>query len=329
MKKRALIVLSIILLAGGGFFLYRKHSSRPVQKRMRFIMDTYCTIQVPGGKEVVPAINKALDRMQEVDAKFNAQDEESPIAEFNQKAIPVSDKEIVNMVRAALQISDRSGGAFDITVGPLLKLWGFYTDTTRVPAEDEIETVLERLGYRYLEIKEGYLVKRKSGVQIDLGGIAKGYAIREAVRVLKNEGITSALIDAGGDIYAHGQVYGVPWRIGIRNPLGEGVLGVLDMSDLSVATSGSYERFFEQDGIRYHHLLDPKTGYPAGELIGVTVVCKDPMLADAWATALFVMGPEKGMELVETAGMAQVIMVTDEEELLCSSGLTRIFHEFP
>lgn len=321
MKKWIVGVLFLTLLAGGAFHYYQRRNASPVEKRMRFIMDTYCSIQVPGGSEVVPAINKALDRMQEVDKKFNAHDINSPITEFNQKAAPLNDKEIVGMVRTAMDISQLSGGSFDITVGPLLRLWGFYTDTKRVPTAEEIAAVLDRLGSRHLEIKQGFLIKRKSGVEIDLGGIAKGYAVREALKVLKAQGITSALIDGGGNIYAYGLVYGVPWRVGVRAPRGEGVLGILQMTDLSVATSGDYERFFEQDGVKYHHLLDPHSGQPARELISVTAISADPMLADAWSTGLFIMGPEKGMKLVEETPGMEAIMVTPDGEISYSSGL--------
>ena len=228
---------------------------------------------------------------------------------------------MVSLIETADSVSMQSGGAFDITVFPLIKLWGFYEDTQHVPGEEELKRVLEQVDYHNLSVKNGTLYKQHAPVMIDLGGIAKGYAVKEAVRVLKADGISSALIDAGGDIYALGMINGKPWKVGIRNPRGEGVIGVLEISDLSVVTSGDYERFFEQDGVRYHHLLDPKTGYPARGLTSVTVVSADPALADAWSTALFVSGKEKGIELAERIPQIEALFVTSEGDILKTSGM--------
>ena len=129
------------------------------------------------------------------------------------------------------------------------------------------------------------------------------------------------MIDAGGDIYALGTNYGKPWVIGIRNPRGEGVAGTLELSDMAVITSGDYERFFETDGVKYHHILDPITGYPAEGIASVTVISPDPALADAWSTALFIMGKEKGLEILEDLQSLEVLMITDDGEQIYSSGM--------
>ena len=129
------------------------------------------------------------------------------------------------------------------------------------------------------------------------------------------------MIDAGGDIYAHGSNNGKPWVIGVRNPRGEGVVGVLELKDMAVMTSGDYERVFEQDGKQYHHILDPGTGFPAEGLSSVTVISPDPVLADAWATAFFVLGKEKNLEIVKTIPSIEVLMITDEGERIHSKGM--------
>jgi thiamine biosynthesis lipoprotein len=292
-----------------------------IQKQTRFLMDTYCIIQIPGDVEVLKAIEAAFDRMEEVDKHFNVLDSTNSLFRFNQNSEPITDKEIIALVETSLQISNESEGAFDITIYPLIERWGFFSDTPSLPDKKEIQQYLQRIGYSNLVIEDGTLTKRKKNVQIDLGGIAKGYAIKEALQVLKNYQIESALIDAGGDIYALGELDGKPWKVGVRNPRGEGVIGVLEVTDMAVVTSGDYERFFEVDGEKYHHLLDPKTGYPTKGLASVTVMSSDPVLADAWSTALFIMGKEKGMPLVEKKNDLKTIMITSEEEIVSSSNL--------
>lgn len=292
-----------------------------VQKQTRFLMNTAVTIQLPGDASALKLIEKAFDRMEEVDRKFNVLSTESPIYHFNHENVPITDSEVLGLVETSLELSEKSGGAFDVTVYPLVDLWGFFRDAPAVPAPADIAASLKKVGWRQLRIDGGSLTKLNSDVEIDLGAIAKGYAVGEAVKVLKGEGVTSALIDAGGDIYAIGELGGRPWKVGIRKPRGEGVVGVLDVSDLTVVTSGDYERFFEKNGVRYHHILDPATGFPADGLISVTVICEDPVQGDGLSTALFVLGAEKGMELVEATDGVESIMVTKDGKVLVSQGL--------
>lgn len=295
------------------------------QKQARILMDTYCAIQAQGSGNTLKIIGKALDRIEEIDKKFNSLNPVSPLFGFNEENSPVTDREICQLIRTALKISEKSGGAFDITVEPLVRLWGFYNKTPSVPGKGRIIECLKKTGYGHLAIKEGRLEKLNKSVRVDLGAIAKGYAVGEALKILKNAGIKSALIDLGGDIYALGKLEGKPWKVGIRNPDGKGILGMVEVSDLSLSTSGSYERFFEKDGIRYHHIFDPKTGYPARGLKSVTVICPDPVLADALSTTIFVLGREKGLEFAKKAGKAEAMVVTDKGEISFSSGFKKLF----
>ncbi|MFC1476527.1 FAD:protein FMN transferase [Fibrobacterota bacterium] len=321
MKKK--IVLLIILAVCSFVVIYgiKNYRDNQVQKQTRFVMSTYCTIQIPGKKDVIPYIEKAFERIEEIDKKFSALNPESPLFTFNQEDGVCTDKEIGDLVKSASQISKDSEGSFDITVFPLMKLWGFYSGKYSVPEKDRIDELLTIVGYQNVVIREDTLVKTETNAAIDLGGIAKGYALKEAVNVLKKSGISSALIDAGGDIYALGTFRGKPWKIGIRKPRGEGVFGVLELSDYSVVTSGDYERFFEKDGVIYHHILNPKTGYPARSMVSVTVICKDPVRADAWSTALFVMESEKALSTIEKTANLEAVLITAKGEVLCSSGL--------
>lgn len=292
------------------------------EKQTRFMMDTYVSIYAVGPEAITePAVESALDRMQAIDVKFNPRNPDSPIYEFNERGIPISDPEIVSVARMALQIAEESDGAFDITVAPLIELWGFYGESPRVPTDEEIKRCLETVGFRLLSLSETTLAKKKTSVKIDLGGIAKGYAVAQAAMVLKHGGVTSAMIDAGGDIYAIGKKGGAPWKVGVKRTRGDGILGYIEVEDLSVMGSGDYERFFLKDGKRYHHIFNPKTGYPVQGLFGSTLVHPDPIMADAWNTAVFILGADQGMRSVESHPGMETIMVTDSGKILYSTGL--------
>jgi thiamine biosynthesis lipoprotein len=316
------LTIPVLIVAGivatRQYNLYRFH----LEKQTRFMMDTYVTVFAIGPQsKTLPAINAALDRMQAVDAKFNSRNPASPVYAFNRQNIPITDREILGLVALALQVARDTDGAFDITVAPLIELWGFYGESPRLPDPDAIRRCLDQVGYGRLVLAEDELRKERADVQIDLGGIAKGYAVGQAAKELKDRGVTSALIDAGGDIYAIGRKVDQLWKVGIRKPRGDAILGYLEVEDLAVMGSGDYERFFMSGGKRYHHIFDPKTGYPADGLSGTTLVHPDPAVADAWNTAIFVLGPEKGLALVERIPGMEAVMVTSSGKIIYSSGL--------
>ncbi|MDX9785544.1 MAG: FAD:protein FMN transferase [Desulfobacterales bacterium] len=313
--------VAIVFLVTLGIRLYHLHRYH-FEKQTHFMMDTYVTVYAVGPKSItVPAINLAFDRMQEVNVKFNSRNPDSPIYSFNEKGVPISDPEILDLVRIALQVADDSDGAFDITVAPLIALWGFYGDTPRLPKDDEIKRCLENIGFHHLLLSDRTLEKKKAGVKIDLGGIAKGYAVAQAVSILRQKGVTSALIDAGGDIHALGKKGRFPWKVGLKHPRKDGILGFIEVEDLSVMGSGDYERFFMKEGKRYHHIFNPKTGYPVEGLLGSTLVHPNPILADAWNTAIYVLGADEGMRRVEEYSGMAALMVKDSGEILYSTGL--------
>ena len=316
------IVTAVIVLLLLGVKVYNKHRFH-LEKRTSFMMDTYVTIYAVGPKKTtIPAINKAFDRMQEINDKFSNLNPDSPIYAFNQQGVPIRDEEILKVARLALEVARDTDGAFDITVMPLAELWGFYGNgKPHVPADVEIRACLADTGYQGLRFDNNSLIKTQKKLKIDLGGIAKGYGIGEAARVLKAEGVKSALIDGGGDVYAMGKRGNRLWKVGIKNPHGDGILGYLEVEDLAVMGSGDYERFFMENGKRYHHIFNPETGYPAEGLSGITLVHPDPMVADAWNTALFVLGPEKAMKRVEDMPSMESIMVGTSGEISFSSGL--------
>ncbi|PIP67945.1 MAG: hypothetical protein CO035_03575 [Candidatus Omnitrophica bacterium CG_4_9_14_0_2_um_filter_42_8] len=322
--KKLKPVFIIIIVIFAALWAVRSYNERRfhVEKETRFMMDTYVTIYAVGPKAVtLKAINLALNRMQEIDTKFNSLNSKSPVYAFNHTLEPISDKEIIGLIQIALNVSETSGGAFDISIAPLAELWGFYNKDYYLPAPQEIKDCLANVGYQHLSLDKGKLSKDNMAVRIDLGGVAKGYAISEATKVLKSNGVASALIDAGGDVYGLGRKGSKLWRIGIKDPRGEGILGYVEVEDMAVMGSGDYERFFIKDGRRYHHIFDPKTGYPTQGVQSVILIYNDPVVAQAWTKIPFIMGPEKGLKRLEKIPDMEVIIITESGKILYSSGL--------
>jgi len=291
------------------------------------MMNTYVTICASGPKaSAAGAISQALDRMQEIDAKFSYFNPKGQVYAFNHTGTPIADPEILRLARIALDASQETGGAFDITVAPLLELWGFYERSFRVPQEQAIKDCLGKVGYQHLIIDDGVLKKDAEGVRIDFGGVAKGYALNEAMRVLKARGITSALIDAGGDVYVLGKKGGKPWKVGVRDPRG-GLLGYIEAEDTAVVGSGDYERYFLKDGKRYGHIFDPRTGYPTQGVASVTLMYSDPTRAQIWAKMPFVMGPGESLEILQKIPGMEAIIITSSGEKIYSSGLKHLIEK--
>lgn len=277
-----------------------------------FTMDTLVTVTVygPGAAEHAKA---ALAEFQRVDKLLSAYRAESDIGRINAAAgrepVRVS-RETTGLVALSLKFAALSGGKFDPSVGPLVRLWGIGQGRTAPPTPDEVEAARGLVDYRRVMVDqvEHRVYLPQAGMALDLGGVAKGYAAERAGALLRRRGVRFALIDAGGNIVALGtRPDGRPWRIGLRHPRKSGeVLGVLSVVDRAVVTSGDYERYFEYQGRRYHHLLDPATGYPAGGAQSVTVVARSSTLADLLSTAAFVLGPEQGAAFARQQGAATV-----------------------
>lgn len=235
--------------------------------------------------------------------------------------------ETISILKSARRISDlSSGAALDITVAPLVKEWGIGTEHPKVPSPETIERLLPLINYRDVEIDEAANQVRllKTGEMVDLGGIAKGYAGDAALEIYKKNGVTSAFANLGGNVVVLGnKPDGTPWSVGIQNPRAQNgtIVGVVHVADKAVVTSGDYQRYFTQDGKRYCHILDPHTGYPADSgLMSVTVVTSSSTDADALSKA-FVLGLDKGMELVQRYGKADAIFITNDKKIYVTPGL--------
>lgn len=239
------------------------------------------------------------------------------------------------LIETALTISDATEGAFDPTLAPVLDAWGFTKDERHVPSADELEELLGHTGCGKVALEktaDGWTVTLLDGAQLDLGGIAKGYAADLLRAQLEKEGVTSATLDLGGDVFVMGRkTDGSDWRIAVKDPADtESYLGVVSAADKFIVTSGVYERYFEENGVRYHHILDPKTGCPAESgLVSVTVLCENGAWADALSTACFVLGPDGALalrdDLADQGTNFELILVTDDGRVLYTDGLADAF----
>ena len=278
---------------------------RTADPRTEALMGTVCTVNAydDGTKSLY---DELFARLHEIDETFSVTIDSSEISAINkaagERSVSVS-SDTAYVVKAALAFAELTGGAFDPTVGPLVKLWGINTDHARVPAQSEIDAVLPLINWRDVSAADDNTVMlKRRGMALDLGGIVKGYAADELTKILKARKVRRAIVDLGGNIFVYGKKKdGSPWRVGIKDPNDpEGVPAiVLNVANSTIVTSGVYERFFTENGVRYHHILDVKTGYPAASgLLSSTIVCESSMAADALSTSVFVLGREGGMELL-------------------------------
>jgi thiamine biosynthesis lipoprotein len=251
-----------------------------------------------------------------VDSLMSNWTDNSEVARINREAgdhATLVHPEVAEVLGVARRVGEESAGAFDITVEPLVRLWGFLGGTPRVPSQSDIDRVLEQTGHDKLLFDEAARTIRftRRDVRIDLGGIAKGYAVDRVAVVLRRAGARRALIDLSGNMIAMGDAPDHPgWRVGIRDPSGTlPYLATLTLHDQAIATSGDYEQFVDANGKRYGHILDPRTGWSARGLSSVTVVSERATFADAWATALFVLGPEAARRLARERADLSVVLI--------------------
>ncbi len=325
------IVISLNLIVFAAFLSScAAVSKKPIPAHTEFALGTVCTVSLfDKGSESL--YRQLFDELRRQEALFSANRDDSTIASINRGAglQPVNvDSETFLVLQAALSWSDRTAGLFDPTIGPLVKLWNIGTDKAAVPGIPEITAARKLIDYRLLRLNtdESTVFLPLQGMKLDLGGIAKGYAADRLAEILRLNGIQSALIDLGGNVLALGsKAPDQDWTIGIRNPLsnaGDPILSV-QINNRSVVTSGVYERFFEQDGQRYHHIINPFTGYPQNNgLLSVSIIAPLSIDADALSTSVFLMGREKGLELVNSLPGIDAIFITDQQEVYLSSGLT-------
>ena len=299
-------------------------------QKSKALLDTYVTITVVADSQ--DAADKAIENAFAVIEKFgnlvNFFSDKSELSAINRNAgireVRVS-PETLDVIEKALYVSEKSGGAFDPTIGPEIKLWDFIKKVK--PSDLEIKKSLPLVNYNNIIIDKGKstVFLKKKGMLLDLGGIAKGYAADLAVRSLKQKGINAGLVAIAGDIKAFGlKPDRKPWVVGIKNPrqksIEDEVIARLPLSDKAISTAGDYERYFIIDGQRFHHLLIPGTGYPAYTCQSVSVLSDEGAMTDGFDTALFILGPEKGLSLAKEMGMDAMI-IDDKGTIHITSGL--------
>jgi thiamine biosynthesis lipoprotein len=280
-------------------------------------MGTYVSITVaaPESPKVLEAIKAGFAEVKRLESILSEWRPSSEISAVNQqagkKAVKVG-KELFHVLEMAKAVSVKSEGAFDVTFGALGGLWNYKAKNPRIPGKQEIEKRVSLVDYRQLVLDKGAqtAMLKKKGMRTGLGGIAKGYIVDRVSAVLKEKGYPNHLVIGGGDLYASGTRGDRKWRIGIRHPKNRELYAAVEIENEGVATSGNYEKFFYKDGVRYHHILDPKTGRPARGTASVTVIAKSAAHADAYATALFVLGPQRALKLAKQEGLE--VFIFDE-----------------
>lgn len=328
MRRNSLLAAAVMLLALCILGMAGCKTKEPVQKTV-MVMDTVATLTA-AGEQADAAVQESIGRLQELDAMASPQGAGSDVKKLADAAgsgqwIPLH-PEVYHMLEVSQEYSRISDGAWDVTTGPLVQLWGIGTERAHVPAAEELAAARAKVGWQKLELdpdtKSARL--RDPGMRLDLGGIAKGVAIDEIRKIYARHGIKDGLINLGASsLYAVGKnPKGEGWRVGIRHPRSADPdvrLAVIPLTDQALSTSGDYERFFEQDGVRYHHILDPRTGAPAQSgAISDTIVVSGSladagMLSDLLTTTVFVLGPEAGRDFLARLPAEVSGMVCDQQ----------------
>ncbi len=268
-----------------------------------------------------------LDEMRRIDRLMSSYRPDSELSRINDNAAdsPVStSRELFSLIRRALDYSQITAGAFDITYASAGQHYDYRAGSK--PDRTQLEAALPAIDYRHVELDEENtsISFRRKGVRIDLGGIAKGYAVDRSIELLAAAGIKNALVSAGGDTRVMGKRWDRPWQVGIRDPRKDGIVSMIPLEDAAISTSGDYERYFEQDGVRYHHILNPGTGDSAREIHSASIIGTHAIDTDALSTSVFVLGVKKGLALINRIPDTEAIIIDNRGLLHYSDGLARV-----
>ena len=318
MKKHFIsAMLSALLFLTG---CSAESSPEPVQGTF-FAMDTVMDFTIYGESGL---IDQSESLIASLESLVSVTDTGSELYAINQTGSGTLTGKASSLMEQALEICRRTDGALDLSIYPIVRAWGFTTGSYQVPDEAEIQALLPLVDYRKIQYDAATgTVTLPEGMEIDLGSVAKGYAGQLAAQMLREHGVQSALLNLGGNVQTVGaKPDGSPWQIGIKDPQGEDAMMVLSVEDQAVVTSGGYERYFEQDGQTYWHIMDPSTGHPADSgLISVTIVGDEGVVCDGLSTALFVMGLEKAADLWAQSCDFEAVFVTASGEVYITEGL--------
>ncbi len=314
MKKVIIsVILAIVFLCGcSGESNVLETKENKCEKEI-FAMDTIMKVTIYGSN-ASEAMNKAVALIQRMDKVFSVTDKESDVAKINSSGgTPVTvSTETYELIQKSIEISKETGGLFDISVYPVVKAWGFTTENYQIPTDKQRKEALAKVDYRKIKLLAEHQVQLEAGMEIDLGAVAKGYLSQKLMELLQGEKVDSAIVSLGGNVQALGKKEdGSSFVVGITDPSdGSSLYGTIKVEDKAVITSGIYQRYFEKDGKKYHHIMDKRTGMPADNtLASVTVISEDGVKADALATALYVMGEGEAKIFQENHPEIQIILI--------------------
>lgn len=325
--RLATLLLTAVMLCGCGESVQKKEDGKAPEPSAYslFAMDTYVTLTdyFGGGEKPLKA---AADEIERLESLWSVNIEDSDIYRLNASGSAEVSDETAELLGFTLSMCERTGGSLDPTLFPVLREWGFTTGENHVPGDETIAELLENTGWQRVEL-DGSSVKLPEGMSIDLGAVAKGYTADLIAGKMKSEGISAGIVDLGGNILTFGKKPdGSKWKIAVRSPYGDGSVGTLTTDECSVVTSGGYERYFEQNGVRYHHILDPSTGRPADTgLESVTIISSESKLCDALSTAMFVKGEQAAADFWRVSDDFEMIMLTTDGRLLITEGVADSF----
>ena len=288
-----------------------------------FAMDTVMELTAYGDRACV---DEAVSLIHALEARLSVTAEDSDIARLNRSGGGEAAADTMALLKRALELCKLTGGALDVTVYPLVRAWGFTTGEYRVPEDALLAELITKVDYAAVQL-DGRTVRLPEGALLDLGAVAKGWAADRITELWRGAGVKSGLINLGGNVQAlGGKPDGSAWRVGIRDPFSEDILGAVSVRDAAVVTSGGYQRYFEQDGVRYCHIIDPETGRPADSgLASVTVIGAEGVLCDGLSTALYVMGREEAVRLWRENEGFDLVLVTEDGEVIITEGIEGSF----
>jgi len=298
-------------------------SSNDVIAESQQLMGTIVTIEIVGTKtNAETTINSAFKEIDRIEKLMTTFDSNSEIGILNAEGqVDNVSYDLIYVIEQSIYYGNISDGAFDVTIKPILDLWKTKIIAGKYPTGQEINETLTLVNYSNITVENNTIYFNSEGMSITADGIAKGYAVDQAVKVLENNGYASGFVNAGGDgMYFGTRPDGSDWKVGLRNPENKSQsIVVMEISDKAVATSGNYERYFNESA-RLSHISDPRTGYSSQSLLSATIIAGSAMEADTLATTVFVLGPDKGLELIENIHNTECILITPENEIITSSG---------
>jgi len=320
MKKILPVLLIVVLLTGCG---------QAPQTVRDFILNTEVYVTVYRSRDV-SAAQDAMELCRQLELIFSRTQENSELARLNRREITEVSDHLARVIETGLEYGRITDGAFDITMGAVTSLWDFTAEAPVVPTSDAVDEALSSVSWNSISVKGNNITFRDPHTQLDLGGIAKGYIADRMAELLEDRNVSSAIISLGGNLYfLGGKPDGSDFQAGIQLPYASRstTIGGLPVQDCSIVTSGVYERCFTLEDVFYHHILDPETGFPAEtELTAVTIISASSLEADALSTASFLLGPQRGMELIESLDGVEAIFITEDLQPSLSSGLVGRFY---